>query len=127
MGAYGENDGADVVLKARGADSLLVSLGGTGLLGKNETGSDPDAGSTKHKSSSKRVTVEQTTSSNNLDGLLSEGADLAFTDLGNGGNENRRGNVTSVTTTLATLGADDIGTDINGLLRVLGVTNHVHV
>lgn len=42
----GENDGADVIIKAGRLDSLLVGLGSTSLLGEDETCADPDGGCT---------------------------------------------------------------------------------
>jgi hypothetical protein len=127
QGTYSEDYCADVVLKASCADSFLVSFGSTRLLRKNEPGTDPDTGSSKHESSGKRVAVEQTTSSNNLHRLASERADLALAEFGHGGDKNCCRNITSVTTTFTTLGANDIRTDIDSLLHVLGMANHVHV
>ena len=65
-------------------------------------------------------------SSNDLHGLASERADLALAELGNSRDENRRGNITSVTTTLTTLSANDVNANLKTLLDVLGVADHVH-
>lgn len=104
-----------------------MSLGGTGLVGKDEAGTDPNGRGAQHESCSDRLSIEQTTGSNNLDGLTGQRALVALDQLGDGRNENSSGNITSVTTTLSTLGADNVGTDIEALLDVLGVTDHVHV
>jgi len=52
---------------------------------------------------------------------------VAFDELSNGGDEDRGRNVASVTSTLATLSADEIDAELEALLDVLGVTDHVHV
>lgn len=124
---YGEDDGADVIIKARGADSFLVGLGSTSLLGQNETGTNPDGGSTEGKGGRKRLAVEQATSGNDLDGHAGHRALGVLDQLGHSRDEDSGGDIASVATTFTTLGADDIGTSVKGLLDVLGVANHVHV
>lgn len=104
-----------------------MGLGGTSLLGQDETGTNPDGGSAESKGSSERLAVEQTTSGNNLDRLAIHRALPALDQLGNSRDKDGGGDVTGVTSTFTTLSADDIGTGIQGLLDVLGVTNHVHV
>ena len=126
-GATGENDCADVVVVAGSADSLLVGARSTSLVGENETSSDPDGIGTHHERSSEELTVVNTTSGNDVNGTTSERGLVALDGLNDGGDEDSGGNVTSVTTTLTTLGADDIDTDVNALLDVLDVANHVHV
>lgn len=103
-----------------------MSGGGTSLVRQDEAGTDPDSGGTEHKSSSNGATVEQTTGSDDLHGLAGQRALLALDQLGNSGDEDGSGDITSVTTALTTLGADDINANIKGLLDVLGVTDHVH-
>lgn len=51
---------------------------------------------------------------------------MALDQLGNSGNENGGWDVTGVTTTLTTLSADDVDANLEALLNVLGVTDHVH-
>jgi hypothetical protein len=104
----------------------LVSGRGTGLIRQDEASTDPDGGSTEHESSGNGVTVEQTTSRDDLHGLAGQRARLALDQLGNSRDENGGRDITGVTTTLTTLGADNINTDIKTLLHVLGVTDHVH-
>jgi hypothetical protein len=43
------------------------------------------------------------------------------------GDENGGGDITSVPSTLATLGADKVDAELEALLDVLGVADHVHV
>jgi hypothetical protein len=123
---YSEDNGTDVILEASGTDSLLVSLGGTGLISQDEAGTDPDGGSAEHEGSSNRVTVVKTTGSDDLHGLTGQRALLALNELGDGGNEDGSGDIAGVTTALTTLGADDINADGKTLGNVLGVTDHVH-
>jgi hypothetical protein len=123
---YSEDNSTDVILEARGADSLLVSLGGTSFIRQNETSTDPNSGSAEHQSSGNGVTVEETTGRDDLHGLAGQRALLALDQLGNGGDQNSGGHITSVTTALTTLGADDINANIQSLLDVLGVSDHVH-
>ena len=123
---YSEDNGTDVVLEASSADSLLVSLGSTGLISQDETGTDPDSRGAEHQSGGNGVTVVQTTSRNDLHGLTGQGALTALDQLSHGGDEDGGRDITGVTTTLTTLGADNIDTNVERLLDVLGVTDHVH-
>jgi hypothetical protein len=104
-----------------------VSFRGTSLVTQNEACSNPHGGCTEHKSSSNRLAAEETTGSNNLHGLASEWALMALDQLGNGRDQDGGWDITSMTTTLTTLGADNIGTKVEALLDVLGVSDHVHV
>jgi hypothetical protein len=104
-----------------------VSLRGTSLVTEDEASSNPHGGSTEHESSSNRLAVEETTGSNNLHGLAGERALVALDQLGNGRDQDCGWDITSVATTLTTLGADNIGTKVEALLDVLGVSDHVHV
>jgi hypothetical protein len=47
--------------------------------------------------------------------------------LNDGRDQDCERNVSGVATTLATLRADDIGADVEALLDMLGVADHVHV
>ena len=125
--ATSEDDSADVVVKASSADGLLVSLRCTSLLSENETGSDPDGGGTKSKSSGNGLSVVYTASGNDLDVLASHWGLLALAELNNGWDENGGWSVSSVSTSLATLGADHINTEVEALLNMLWVSDHVHV
>lgn len=104
-----------------------MRFGSTSLFGQNEAGTDPDGGSAERQSSSERLAVEQTTSGNNLHRLAGQGALAALAQLGNGRDEDSCWDVAGVATALTTLGADDVGASIEGLLDVLGVADHVHV
>ena len=126
-GTYSEDDGANSVVEAGGTDSLLVSLRGTGLIGQDEAGTNPDSGGAQHQRSSNRLAVVQTTGGDNLHGIAGHRALVALDQLGNGRDKDGGGDITSVSTTLTTLGADDVCASVQRLLDVLGVTDHVHV
>jgi hypothetical protein len=59
--------------------------------------------------------------------LASHRASLSLDEVYNSGDQNSGRNITSVSTALASLGADDINAEIQALLNVLGMSNHVHV
>ena len=112
---------------AGSADSLLVTLGSTSLVGENETSSNPDGTSTHHEGGSEKLAVIDTTGSDDLDGSTSDGRLVLVADLDTSGDEDGGGDITCVATTLTTLGADDVDTELEALLDVLDVANHVHV
>lgn len=126
-GTTGEDEGLDVVVVAGGADSLLVGLGGTGLIRENETGSNPDGTGAHHESGGQKLAVVDTTGGDDLNGALEERALGVLAKVDNGGDEDGGGDVTGVATTLTTLGADDVDAEVEALLDVLGVSDHVHV
>jgi hypothetical protein len=68
-----------------------------------------------------------TTSSNDLDGTAGERGLMLLANVDNSGNEDSRRDITGVATTLTTLGADDVDTEVKALLDVLDVADHVHV
>lgn len=125
--ATSEDDGADVVVKASGADGLLVSLGCTSLLSENEASSDPDGGRTKSESSGNSLSVVDTASGDDLDVLASHWGLLALAKLDNGWDENGGWGISGVSASLTALGADHINTEVEALLNVLWVPDHVHV
>lgn len=125
--AYSEDDGSDVVVETGGANSLLVVLGGTGLISKDESSTNPDTGSTEHEGRGNALAVEDTAGSNNLDGLAGHGAGLALAELSHGRDKDAGRDVSGVATTLTTLGADDVDTNVETLLYMLGVADHVHI
>jgi hypothetical protein len=124
---YGEDDGADVVVKPRGAHGLLVRARRTGLLGQHEAGADPDGAGAKHEGRSQRLAVEDAAGGNDLDGLSSHRARLALDELDDGRDEDGGGHVARVAAALAALGADDVDTELEAFLDVLRVADHVHV
>ena len=126
-GSPSEDDCADVVVEASCGDGFLVSFGGTGLLSKDEASSNPNSRSTKVEHGSDGLATEDATSGDDLHLLAGERRFVALDHLNRGGDEDRCRCVASVSTTLATLRADDVNTEVETLLDVLGVTDHVHV
>jgi hypothetical protein len=124
---YGEDDCSNVVVEAGCADGFLVSARSTGLVGQNESSTDPHGRGTEHESSSQGLAVEDTASGNDLHGLAGHGGCLALAELDNSWDENGGWHVTGVAATLTTLGADEIDAEFEALLDMFGVSDHVHV
>lgn len=126
-GSAGEDDCADVVVVASGADGVLVGLGSAGLVGQDEAGADPDSRGAHDEGRGERLAVADTASGDDLDGALCQGRLCVADGLDDGGDQHRGRGVTGVAAALTALGADDVGTDVEALLDVLDVANHVHV
>lgn len=125
--ATSEDDGADVVIEARGLDGVLVSLGSTSLLSEDEAGTNPDGRGTKGEGSSDGLAVVDTTSGDNLDWLAGHWGLVALDEIDDGWDEDGGWGVTGVSTSLTTLSANEIDTESEALGDVLWVTDHVHV
>ena len=119
-----EDDRADVVIKARCSNSLLVRFWRAGLLRQDESCADPDSRGAEHQRCSQTLAIVQTSGSNDLNRLSAHGRLVAFDELGNGWDKERRWDVASVATTFATLGANQINTELEALLHVLWMANH---
>ena len=104
-----------------------MSAWGTSLISEDEAGSDPAARCTEHQCGGDTLSVEQTTGSNDLHGLAGHRADFALDKLGNSWDENGGWDISSVSSTLTTLSADDVHTKSEALCDVLWVSDHVHV
>lgn len=126
-GAAGEDDGADVVVVAGVLDGLLVDAGRAGLVGEDEARADPDAGRAHHERGGEQLAVVDAAGGNDLDGAAGEGRLGVLDGLDDGGDEDGGGGVAGVAAALATLGADDVDANVNALLGVLDVADHVHV
>lgn len=75
---------------------------------------------------SEATAVVDSAGADDVDGLSVELGELALADVDAGGDEDARGDVAGVSSTLAGLGADDVAAGVDGLLDVLGVPDHVH-
>lgn len=125
--AAGEDDGADVVVKAGGADGFLVGLGGAGFITQDEASAYPDRGRAEHQRRCQRLAVEETARSNDLYGSTGHGRLVAAAQLCDGRDEDGSRNIASVASALATLSADEVDAEIETFLDVFRVPNHVHV
>lgn len=122
----GENDGADVVVEARGADGLLVRFGGAGLLAQNEARAHPNRAGTQRHGGREALAIEQAAGGDDLH-FGAHAAFLALAHGGDGGDEDGRGDVAGVAAAFTALRADQIGAQREALGHVLGVADHVHV
>jgi hypothetical protein len=68
-----------------------------------------------------------TTGSDNLDWAAGKRRLVLLANVDDSGDEDSRGNIASVATALTTLGADDVDAEVNALLDVLNVADHVHI
>ena len=84
-------------------DVLLVAGRSAGLLGVDEPGSDPDAGSAKGKRHGETTAITDTTSGDDDDVLAGEGRLAALADVDDLGDQDRSRDLTSVATALRTL------------------------
>lgn len=126
-GPAGEDDCADVVVVAGGADGVLVGLWRAGLVGQDEARADPDGRGAHDEGRGERLAVADAAGGDDLDGALCQGRLCGADGLNDGGDQHRRRGVAGVAAALTALGADDVGADVEALLDVLDVANHVHV
>lgn len=110
-----------------GLDGVLVGFRRTGFLGQDETRTDPDGAGAESESRGETLAVEETACGDDLHGLAGQRACLALAELCDSRNEDSRGDITGVATTLATLRANEIDAEIEAFLDMLGVSDHVHV
>ena len=100
---------------------------GISYLRKHESSSNPNSASTKSKSSCKSLVVEDTTCSNDLHWLASHGRLVALAETDNLWDQDGCWDISSVASSFTTLGADHVDAELEALLDVLGVADHVHV
>ena len=122
-----EDDGADIIVEPRGADSFLMGLGRARLLAQDEAGADPDGASAQHEGRGDALTVEEPARGDDLDLIARHGAFPALDHFGDGGDEDGGGDVAGVAAAFAALGADHVGADVEAFGDVFGVADHVHV
>ena len=122
----GEDDGAHVVVEAGGSDGLLVCLGCAGFLRQDEARADPDGAGAECHGGCEGLAVEQTAGGDDLHGVAHR-ALLALAQRGDSRDQDGGGHVARVATALAALGADEVRAEVQALLHVLRVADHVHV
>lgn len=125
-GTTGIDERGGGVTEVGGDNEVLVVLGGTGLNGCDETGTDPDRLGAVHERGGEATAVGNTTGSDDVDGLAGQGRGLALDAVDALLPEDGGGGRAGVATTLTTLGADDVDAALESLLDVLGGTDHVH-
>lgn len=96
-------------------------------LGKHESGTNPDSTGTERESSSESLVVEDTACSNNLHWLSSHGRLAVLAETDDLWDQDGCRDVTGVASSFTTLGADHVDAEVEALLDVLGVADHVHV
>jgi hypothetical protein len=99
----------------------------TGLFGQHEAGADPDGAGAEHEGRRQGLAVEDAAGGDDLDGLPRHRARLSLDELDYGGDEDGGGHVARVAAALAALGADDVDAELEALLDMLRVADHVHV
>src|ERR1700760_3505525 len=124
---YGENDSADIIVETGSSDGFLMGSRSASLFREDEASSNPDSAGTEHKSSCQSLSIEDTTSSNDLHGQTSHRTLVALDKLNYGWEKDSSWVIAGVTTTFTTLSADNVNTELQALLDVLWMANHVHV
>lgn len=127
MGPYSKDDCSHGIIEPSRTDSLLVRFRSTSLIGQDKAGANPHSRCAEHQGRSHRLSAEQTTRSNDLHRLAGEGALVTLHQLSHGRNEDCCRDIAGVTTTFATLSADNINANVQAFLDVLRMTDHVHV
>jgi hypothetical protein len=122
----GEDDGADVVVEAGGADGFLVRFRRAGFLGQDEASADPDGAGAQRHGGRQGLAVEEAAGGDDLD-FGAQAALLAFAHGRHGGDQDCGGDVSRVSAALAALGADHVCAEGEALGDVLRVADHVHV
>jgi len=122
-----EDNRAHIVVEARRAHSLLVCFRCSSLLGKHKPSPDPDCGRTERHGSRQALAIVQTARSHDLHRCAGHWARVALAQRRDGRDEDRRRHIACVATTLPSLRADEIHAEVEALLDVLRVPDHVHV
>lgn len=105
---------------------LLVPRGSAGLLGVDETGTNPHALGAEREGHGETAAIGDTTGSNNHDVLAGKRRLLALAKVNDLGDKDRGRDLAGVATALGALGADNVDTNGESLGDVLGGTDHVH-
>eukprot|EP00408_Alexandrium_pacificum_P047664 CAMPEP_0171258516 /NCGR_PEP_ID=MMETSP0790-20130122/54428_1 /TAXON_ID=2925 /ORGANISM="Alexandrium catenella, Strain OF101" /LENGTH=462 /DNA_ID=CAMNT_0011726713 /DNA_START=252 /DNA_END=1638 /DNA_ORIENTATION=+ len=125
-GPAGEDDRADGVMVARLHGALLVARRRPRLFGGHEARANPHGAGTEAQCTCQATAIEDAASGDHHDGAASERGGLAAAEVDNLGHKDGSGHVAGVAAALATLGADQVAASVDGVLRVLRRTDHVH-
>ena len=104
-----------------------MRLGRSGLFAEHEPCPDPHGRGPVHERRGERLAVEDAAGGHGLDLLARERARAPLDHLHHGRDEDRGGHVARVAPTFAALRADHVHADVQALLHVLRVPDHVHV
>ena len=99
----------------------------TSLLAQHEPRTNPHSTGAVHQCRSDRLAVEYAARSHDLDLLSREWTFLALDHLDHGGDQNGSGDIARMTTAFAALRANQVGANVEALLHMLRVSDHVHV
>ena len=122
-----ENERADIVVEAGGADGFLVRGRRAGFFAQDEACPDPDRRGAEHECRSDGLAVIQAACGYALHGFPGQGGFGLCAHLRYRGDEDCRWHVTGVTSSFAALCAYKVCADIETSLDVFRVTDHVHV
>lgn len=103
-----------------------MHLGSTSFDGSNKASTNPDTLRAPGEIGGKAPSIEDSTSTDNIDGLAGERGSTALNSINGGRDENARRYVASMPSSLTSLGTDEVDTDLKGLERVFGMANHIH-
>lgn len=106
-------------------DRLLMHRRGPSLLASDEPGTHPDSLSSPSQVCRQTPAIIYRPSTDDQDGFTGEGRFLPFDCVHDGRDQDRSGHVTGVSAALASLSADEIYTNFEGLGDMLGVTDHL--
>lgn len=123
--AAGVDESGHGILVAGSDDSLLVRFGRARLRAGNEPRADPHCLRAPREIRSEPPAVVDSTSTNHVNRLARQGRLAGLANVNARGDEDRRRDVTGVTSALTSLGADEVDADVKRLLDVLRVADHL--
>mmetsp|Transcript_7 Transcript_7/g.16 ORF Transcript_7/g.16 Transcript_7/m.16 type:complete len:275 (+) Transcript_7:453-1277(+) len=107
-------------------NSLLVTGRSSSLLRTDKSSSNPNSLATEREGHSEATAIVDTTCSNNKEIVTGQWALLSFAHINNHGPENSGSNLSSVSSSLASLCTNNVNICSNTFGDMLGRTNHVH-
>ena len=109
------------------ANGFLMGFSGARFLTEDKSSPDPHGFGTEHKRSSKRLSIKQTSSSNNLYLVASHRTLLALDHFRYRGDDDSCRHIAGMSAPFTTLSTDHINADVQTFLDMLGVAYHVHI
>mmetsp|Transcript_13642 Transcript_13642/g.21567 ORF Transcript_13642/g.21567 Transcript_13642/m.21567 type:complete len:211 (+) Transcript_13642:90-722(+) len=108
----GVDERADSVVISRSNNTILVPIGSSSLLRRNEAGADPHGRSPQRQAHGETTPIKDTTSSHNMNLATRERGLCVLAKVHNRRDEDGGSNVACVATTLSTLSTDDIDSSL---------------